>query len=122
MKYETLIKSKSITIASSLKKEDFTINKEDLVYIKSENNYVLISYFESKVMKEKLLRNTLLNINAQLPTFIKIHRSYIVNPNFILFLKGSKQNAKLQLKDTGLTLPVSETYFKTVNSVVNRPK
>lgn len=116
LKFETLTKSKSITIASSLKKEDFTVDEAQLVYVKSENNYVLISYLENNVIKEKLLRNTLSNINKQLPAFIKIHRSYIVNPNFILSLKGSKQNAKLQLKNTDLTLPVSETYFETVNS------
>lgn len=122
LKYETLTKSKSITIASSLKKDDFTVDEASIAYIKSENNYVLISYFEDNVIKEKLLRNTLSNINAQLLTFIKIHRSYIVNPNFIFSLKGSKQNAKLQLKNTDLTLPVSETYFESVNSVLNRPR
>ena len=122
LELDTLPKSNSITITSSLKKEDFTVDEENIVYIKSENNYVLISYFEEKVMKEKLLRNTLSNINAQLPTFIKIHRSYIVNPNFILSLKGSKQNAKLQLRDTDFTLPVSETYFEFVNSVLSRPR
>lgn len=122
LELDTLPKRNSITITSSLKKEDFTVDVGNIVYIKSENNYVLISYFEDDVIREKLLRNTLSNINTQLPTFIKIHRSYIVNPNFILFLKGSKQNAKLQLKDTDITLPVSETYFESVKSVLNRPR
>ena len=122
LELDTLPKNNSVTITSSLKKENFTVDVGNVVYIKSENNYVLISYFENKVIKEKLLRNTLSNINAQLPTFIKVHRSYIANPNFILSVKGSKQNAKLKLKDTDLTLPVSETYFESVNSVLNRPR
>lgn len=119
---DTLTKTKSITISSSLKKEFFVIDEANIVYVKSENNYVLITYFEENLIKEKLLRNTLANINKQLPTFIKIHRSYIVNPSFILSLKGSKQNAKLQLKDIDFTLPVSETFFETVNSLLNSPK
>ncbi len=122
LKSDNLMKSKSITITSSLKKEDFTVDEANIVYIKSESNYVLISFSDNNELKEKLLRSTLSNVSAQLPTFIKIHRSYIVNPNFILSLKGSKQNAKLQLKDLDLTIPVSETYFETVNSAVNRPR
>ena len=122
LKIETVTKSKRVTITSNLKKEDFTVDEADVVYIKSENNYVLICYFEDNVLKEKLLRNTLSNINSQLPTFIKIHRSYILNPNFILSLKGSKQNAKLQLRDTDVALPVSETYFETISSIVNSPR
>ena len=114
--------SRNITITGSLKKDFFVVDEANMVYVKSENNYVLISYFEDDLIKEKLLRSTLANIEKQLPSFIKTHRSYIVNPDFFLSLKGSKQNSKLNLKNTGLSIPVSETYFEAVNSLSNSPK
>ena len=114
--------TKDITISGSLKKESFQVNETTIVYIKSENNYVSIFYFEDNRLKEKLLRSTLANIKKQLPQFIKIHRSYIVNPKFMSSLKGNKQNAKLHLKKTEHNIPVSQTFFETVNTILNHPK
>ena len=118
----TLSDTRNITLTGSLKKDFFVVDEANLVFVKSENNYVLISYIEDDLIKEKLLRSTLANIEKQLPSFIKTHRSYIVNPDFILSVKGSKQNSKLNLKNTALAIPVSETYFETINSIVNGPK
>lgn len=114
--------TKNVTLTGSLKKDIFVVDEANLVFVKSENNYVLISYIEHDLIKEKLLRSTLANIEKQLPSFIKTHRSYIVNPDFILAVKGSKQNSKLNLKNTELAIPVSETYFETINSIVNGPR
>ena len=113
---------RNVTLTGSLKKDFFVVDEANVVFVKSENNYVIISYIEDDLIKEKLLRSTLANIEKQLPSFIKTHRSYIVNPDFILAVKGSKQNSKLNLKNTELAIPVSETYFETVNSIVNGPK
>jgi len=119
---ENLINAQNITITGSLKKEFFLVNEKSLVYVKSENNYVRIFYFEENSLKEKLLRSTLANIKKQLSSFIKIHRSYIVNPNFILSLNGNKQNAKLYLKKTERSIPISEPFFDTVNTLYNNHK
>lgn len=114
--------AKNITITGSLKNESFLVDQTNLVYVKSENNYVRIFYFDENLVKEKLLRSTLTNIKKQLPSFIKIHRSYIVNPNFIISLKGSKQNAKLYLKKIENSIPVSQSYFERVTTLFNKPK
>ncbi len=122
LKKENSNNTKNITLTGSLKKESFIINKTILVYIKSENNYVSILYFEENLLKEKLLRSTLANIKKQLPSFIQIHRSYIVNPNFMLSLKGNKQNAKLHLKNTERSIPISQSFFDTINTLLKNPK
>ncbi len=122
LKKEGVINTKNIIISGSLKKESFLVNEPNLVYVKSENNYVRIFYFEENSLKEKLLRSTLANIKKQLPSFIKTHRSYIVNPHFILSLKGNKQNAKLYLKKTECSIPISQPFFNTINALLNNPK
>ncbi len=113
---------KNSTIFGSLKKESFLVDETSLVYVKSENNYVCIFYLEENSLKEKLLRSTLSSIKQQLPLFVQIHRSYIVNPEFILSLKGSKQNAKLYLKKIDRNIPISQPFFNIVNTLVNHPK
>lgn len=109
----------NIRIFGSLKKDSFLIDITKLVYIKSEDNYVTLFFFEDNLLKEKLFRSTLVNIKKQLPSFLKIHRSYIVNPEFIISLKGNKQNAKLYLKSIDYALPVSIPFFKSIHTFLN---
>ncbi|MES2837542.1 MAG: DNA-binding response regulator [Bacteroidota bacterium] len=74
------IKSKSITIKDGIKTE-YKINYDEILYIKSEKNYLQI------VTKTKsiLARNTLKNIKNNLPSdvFIQPNRSCYVNSNYI---------------------------------------
>ncbi|PQJ80124.1 LytR/AlgR family response regulator transcription factor [Polaribacter porphyrae] len=105
---------KKVRIFGSLKKSSFLIDLSNLAYIKSENNYVTIFYFEEDILKEKLFRCTLTNIKKQLPYFLKVHRSYIINPAFIISLKGNKQNARLYLKNVAFVIPVSAPFFEVV--------
>lgn len=113
---EKTINSRKIKLTGSLKKEAFIISKTNLIYIKSENNYVRIFYFEDNLLKEKLFRSSLSNIHQQLSLFIKVHRSYIVNPNHILTLKGNKQNAKLYFEKINHNIPISQPFYDMVNS------
>ena len=121
-KEESIINFKEITISGSLKKDSLIVSKGNLVYIKSENNYLSIFYFEEKVLKEKLLRSTLMHVKKQLPSFIKVHRSYIVNPNFFSSIKGNKQNAKLYLKRVDSSIPISKPFFEKVNQLLINTK
>lgn len=113
--------TKLIKISSSLKKESFLVDERNLVYVKSENNYVRLFYFEEHLLKEYLLRSSLFNVKKQLPKFIKIHRSYIVNPDYVLSLKGNKQNAKLNLKNIESSIPISQPFFQSINELFNNP-
>jgi len=116
-----ILNTRNITIYGSLKKEFFHVDETKVVYVKSENNYVCIFYFEENILKEKLLRSTLTNIETQLPFLSKIHRSYLINSKFILSIKGGKQNAKLYLKNVNNSIPISKAFFETLNKRYNSP-
>ena len=109
---------KKVKIYGSLKKDYFFIDIQNLVYVKSENNYVNLFYFEKELLKERLIRSTLTNIENQLPSFLKVHRSYIVNPEYVISLKGNKQNAKLYLNKVVNTIPISTSYFDDVYNII----
>lgn len=84
--------------------ETISINKNNIYYLKANGNYwEVITKAGSQ-----LLRTTLDDLILNLPAtdFFRIHRSYIVNRNYISGIKHD------QLKICGTTLPVSRTYSK----------
>jgi hypothetical protein len=105
-----------ITLKSDLKKETFTIDTNSIIYIKSEDNYVTIHYENRNDVKEKMIRISLTKIHKQLKILIKVHRSYLVNPEYIVKIKGHSQAAKLRLKQIDTTIPISKTHYSHVKS------
>jgi hypothetical protein len=99
-------------LTGSLKRESIDIELSKIVYIKSEDNYINIYYFENNILVNKMLRSTLKAIHHQLKGFIKTHRSYLINPIHINELKGNSQNAYLVLESIEKTIPVSKTFYK----------
>ncbi|WP_109097159.1 LytTR family DNA-binding domain-containing protein [Aquimarina sp. AU58] len=118
-KRKPAVEQSKIKLKGTLKKELFSVEETSIVYVRSEDNYVYIYYVEEELLKEKMLRNTLTNIEKQLSSLIKAHRSYLINPDFIILLKGNAQNAKLQLKNIEDYIPVSKTYFASVKNTIN---
>lgn len=108
-----------ITIASNNKKEKpLIVNSEELIYIKSEGNYIEVVL--KKIEKPYLIRNSLNYVENKLPKseFLKIHRSYIVNIKTLesLILSGSSYSVKLI--GTDLLIPISRSVVKTVRDII----
>ncbi|MHA7100277.1 LytTR family transcriptional regulator DNA-binding domain-containing protein [Roseivirga pacifica] len=82
-------------------------------YIKSDGPYIEV--FTEEKSRPEIDRNTLKGILAELPDkiFIQVHRSYIVNINFIQAIYASK----LVLKD-GTELNVSRTFKSKVEEAL----
>ena len=107
---------KAVLLKSSLKKESFLVVLADVIYIKSEDNYVNIYYKEEGQVKKKVMRNTLSSVHEQIDHMIRVHRSYVINPNYIISLEGNAQNGSVHLQYINDAVPVSKTYFDRVKS------
>ncbi|SNR15253.1 LytR/AlgR family response regulator transcription factor [Tenacibaculum jejuense] len=114
---EPIKEIEKIQIKSKLKKESFYIEPKNILFIKSENNYIRIFFFNNEKVEEKLIRTTLTEVQSQFNSLLKTHRSYIVNPDYILSVKGNKQNAKINLKHIKYSIPVSKSLF---DELINR--
>ncbi|WP_299435227.1 LytTR family DNA-binding domain-containing protein [uncultured Aquimarina sp.] len=110
---------KAVLLKSSLKKESFLVVLGHIIYIKSEDNYINIYYHEGSEVKKKVMRNTLSSVSKQLEDMIRVHRSYIVNPNYIISLEGNAQNGSVYLQYIKDAVPVSKTYFDNVKSHIS---
>lgn len=109
-----------ITIESNNKKEKSVVVKsEELIYIKSNGNYIEISMKSSE--KPLLMRNSLNYVEGKLPKseFLKIHRSYIVNIKSLdsLILSGSSYAVKINGAD--LLIPVSRSAVKALREIIS---
>ncbi len=94
---------------------DFTIPLDQLFFIKAANNYVEVNYLEADQIKKYLLRNSIRNIEQQLPnpSIKRCHRSYIVNMDKVGRITGNAQGYKLHFPFTAeYVVPVSRSKGK----------
>jgi len=108
--------SSKIILRGSNKLDVLHIRLKDLVCISSADNYVEIYFLENDVLRKKLLRITLKDIQPQEPSLIKVHRSHLINP--LHFIAWENSN-KLLL--TQMRVPVSKTYKKNISALEDSP-
>ncbi len=113
---EVVLSKEVIRIKGMLKKDILECALTDVVFVKSEDNYVSIFYITSEGIKEKMLRGTLKHIHSQLPTLIRVHRSFIINPTHVEELRGNAQNGKVYLRGVETPIAVSKTYFERIKN------
>jgi len=107
--------SNIIDIKTELKKDKLKIDEEDLVFIKSEDNYCHFFYYDNNEIKTKLLRVTLKDIEKQLghiPNLIRCHRSYIVNKKQISRISGNARAYYLHFDNCKESAIVSRSFPK----------
>jgi len=95
----------------------FSINKENLLYLESAENYVSICYLNKGKVSKYLLRDTLKKVEESFSgtEIIRCHRSYMVNFDKVKVIKKDKYGLTLELDNPSVTdIPVSKTYVNTV--------
>ncbi|ARV15754.1 LytR/AlgR family response regulator transcription factor [Polaribacter sp. SA4-12] len=113
-KNNQIIKEK-LTIYSEGKKESIVININELIYTSITGNYVSFYINTQEGIKELVLRNTLSNIINQIsdyPNFIRCHKSYIINTNYIDSISGNARGYFLKTNQIENLIPVSRKFNK----------
>lgn len=110
--------SEKIVLKGQSVNDELIFFKEQLIYVKSVDNYVQV-YYVDETLKNKMLRASLSQIVTQAPFLIKPHRSYLVNPEHSFKIEGNSQKAVLVLKDLNEDIPISRTAYKNIKTVFN---
>jgi DNA-binding LytR/AlgR family response regulator len=102
-----------LIIKSNIINEVFKIDVNDVLYIKSNQNYISIYYLKENTIKSHLFRISLVNALKQIASenIIQCHRSYVVNINSIEKITGNAQGLKLELQHN-VIVPVSRSFVK----------
>lgn len=114
------IKEDLITLNKSTK-ESISIRPEDILYMESEGNYVNVHYRQDEKVTYKQIRSTIKQMEETLqnhPMFIRCHRAFIVNINYISNAEGNAQGYQLTISNVPLEIPVSRTYLKNIKDAL----
>lgn len=114
------IKEDLITLNKSTK-ESISIRPEDILYMESEGNYVNVHYRQDEKVTYKQIRSTIKQMEETLqnhPMFIRCHRAFIVNINYISNAEGNAQGYQLTLSNVPQEIPVSRTYLKNIKDAL----
>lgn len=93
-------------------KKQILLNLEDVLYLESLGNYVKVWEAERFLLTPR----TLSSFESQLPadTFIRIHKSYILNKKFVRYIEGNTISLR-----NGKQLPLGKNYKHVVKQLVN---
>ncbi len=95
----------------------FSILPSDILYLEAADNYVTIYFLNKDKISNYLLRNSLKNLGEYLSeySFVRCHRSFIVNFDKVKLIRKEKDGLKLEIDAPAeLVIPVSKTYSQGV--------
>jgi hypothetical protein len=97
----------------------FSFNLKQLLYIQSQDNYIEIHYLKDGDYSKHLMRGTLKKILKDFAFLLKVHRSFVVNPNKVECLVGNSNKAAISFKDVAILIPVSKFYYSSVKNYLS---
>ncbi len=101
------------TIQFLLENQELVIDRNDLMWISAEGNYISLRTRREKQLP--LFRATMKQVERSLldyPEFFRCHRSHFINLNAISNLKGNSQGLFVQLNDYADKIPVARPKIK----------
>ena len=88
-----------------------------IIYIEAQDDYVMIYSEDGKHLKEKTMKYFETHLDPD--HFIRIHRSYIVNVNFIVQLEHFTKESYVVILKNAAKLKVSDSGYKNLKTRLN---
>lgn len=101
--------------------EKLKLKLDDLILLKSAENYVEFYFMDEGSMQKKLLRTTLTKVEDQLgqyDNFIRCHRNSIVNFNFVKKMHRTSDGFRLEIEEYHEKIAVSRQYLLQVKKAI----
>jgi len=98
----------------------FITETSSVLYIESNENYIIIHYMENGIEKKFQLRNSMKNVEplCEKAGFARTHRCYIVNPRHVKLIR--KEAGGNNFADLGLGegIPISKKYYDSIAAIL----
>jgi hypothetical protein len=112
-----------VLIKAGNPKNEFRTNPKNIVWLCSNDNYVTIVTLKGEQQAKTTIRGTLKAAEAELKKnnrFLRCHKCYIVNLDFVDRVTGHNQNMKIRLNPSGTEIPVSRSKALEVNKRIKK--
>jgi len=112
-----------IVLTSETGKEEIVVNLNNLLFIKSIENYIEVYLAEGDKIKSTLMRNSLKRIEDNLQDFsyiFRCHRTYLVNVYHIHKVTGNSHGYKLIFNGFDYPIPVSRSNSEKFKKLVTK--
>lgn len=105
-----------ILIRDEHDKPVLTLHPGKLLLMKAEDNYVQVFYISGNTISKELIRTSLKKLESYLSpnSFVRAHRSYLVNISKVVLFKKNTKGHYLELEGlSDISVPVSATCLTT---------
>lgn len=107
--------TKTVTIVGNNRSETLTIFESDFIFAKAQQNYVDVFFKTENGIQQQTFRSTLSNVIKQLPKAWQVHRSYLVNLEYLQTVEGNARKRFIRISESEETIPISQKYYKALN-------
>ncbi len=113
-------KEKTYTITGNNSNEEHTFLWSDFLVAKSQSNYIEVYVRDAHEnhARKIIIRNTLSKLITQLPEAVQVHRSYIINIDYLEELHGNVRKGWCSIKGFKEEVPVSPKHFRAIKNRV----
>ena len=108
--------------------ESFSVMPNEIIYIESVANYIIVAHFHNNEPRQTRLRGTLHNVEETLKRhdfIVHIHRAFLVNINYVTEVTGNSNGYRIRMLGMDNFLPVSRANiesFKNAMEKINNEK
>lgn len=121
LKENKLIQEKIIHFTSDYQKDSLAIKVSLVLFIRSANNYIEVFWKEADIIKNQMVRCSMVNAEELLKEYkfiFKCHRSFMVNISYIERIEGNSQGYKLYFENVSFSIPVSKNFASKLQELI----
>jgi len=121
-KYQNILKDanlKNLPLQRILVKENTKVHVlpvDQISHFESQDDYILIHSGDKSYLKNEHISKLETELDPQI--FIRLHRSFIVNIDFINRIESYSKDSKLVKLNTGVEVPVSRSGYEKLKQVL----
>ncbi|CAN0586575.1 unnamed protein product [Ectocarpus sp. 12 AP-2014] len=82
--HEKRLEDTKVEIKGDGSYEGLRLSLNDIIYVKSDDNYIEVSYVSGTLVKKQLIRGKLSQVENDIDALLRTHRSFLINPYHFL--------------------------------------
>lgn len=100
----------TIVVRGRNRDEQLRLKPADFLCAEAQQNYVDVHLLVGQRTEQRMLRTTLVDFEQQIPGALRVHRSWLVNPDRIEQVLGNARGRRLRIESFDREIPVSPRF------------